>query len=455
MGKSKKPRIPNYNHADGPARKSQHPRGNGSGGGGNRKMHTFSKLSTSSGSIAGRGKNNNNHNKNDDSVKPQQSKQDVKVTVPFGKKDRILLVGEGDFSFARSLALHYRCRDILATCYDSKETLSSKYPHVEETIKDFLSTFSGKKVEDSTGEKSPFEETVGKSNDENGDDDEDEEETKQPPKDNNDNPQTHHDKRGPKVLYSVDARKLGSAVGGGKLVRAGFPRRYPQRVAWENAKRGVDNNSHQTTGGPWDVICFNFPHVGGLSTDVNRQVRANQELLVAFFKSCLPLLSTPMDVEGDVDSDEDFGSEYSDDDDDDDDEVDGSDRDRTLKVPAKLDRWKTKMTAPGQIVVTLFEGEPYTLWNIRDLARHAGLRVVTSFKFPWAAYPGYSHARTLGHIEGRDGGRGGWRGEEREARTYVFEIKGNENSKPAKSSVQKGKTGGKKRARDDSDSESP
>lgn len=98
MGKSKKPRIPNYNHADGPARKSQHPRGNGSGGGGNRKMHTFSKLSTSSGSIAGRGKNNNNHNKNDDSVKPQQSKQDVKVTVPFGKKDRILLVGEGELN---------------------------------------------------------------------------------------------------------------------------------------------------------------------------------------------------------------------------------------------------------------------------------------------------------------------------------------------------------------------
>ncbi|KAI5280144.1 hypothetical protein KEM52_004193, partial [Ascosphaera acerosa] len=66
---------------------------------------------------------------------------------------------------------------------------------------------------------------------------------------------------------------------------------------------------------------------------------------------------------------------------------------------------------------------PYTAWNIRDLARHAGLRVVTSFRFPWASYPGYSHARTLGEIRGRDGRRGGWRGEDREARTFVFERK--------------------------------
>ncbi|GAD95833.1 conserved hypothetical protein [Paecilomyces variotii No. 5] len=443
MGKSKKPRIPNYNHADGPAR-----RGNVGGGAGNRKMHTFSKLSSSSGSMAGK-KGGGAGGKDKDSsksLKQQKGKQDVKITVPFGRKDRILLVGEGDFSFARSLALHYRCRDILATCYDSKETLFSKYPHVEQTTEDFLSTFSGQKVDDSTGEKNEDQDQE-KEKDNDDDEDDDNEETDVPAKDDTKRTQ-QQDRRGPKVLYSVDARKLGSAVGGGKLVRGGFPRRCPQRAAWENAKRGVDANSQPPTGGPWDVICFNFPHVGGLSTDVNRQVRANQELLVAFFKSCLSLLSTPMDVDEEVDSDEEFGSEYSDDDDDE------SDRDRTPNVPGKLDRWETKRTTPGQIVVTLFEGEPYTLWNIRDLARHAGLRVVTSFKFPWAAYPGYSHARTLGHIEGRDGGRGGWRGEEREARTYVFEIKGSEDNRSAKSSTQKGKPAGIKRTRDDSDSES-
>lgn len=76
----------------------------------------------------------------------------------------------------------------------------------------------------------------------------------------------------------------------------------------------------------------------------------------------------------------------------------------------------------GSIVVTIFEGEPYSLWNIRDLARHVGLKVGRSFKFQAEAYPGYKHARTLGNIEGG----GGWKGEDREARTYIFERKDGE-----------------------------
>ena len=136
--------------------------------------------------------------------------------------------------------------------------------------------------------------------------------------------------------------------------------------------------------GNWDRVVFNFPHVGGLTKDVNRQARANQggflrglildillrlvssELLVAFFNSALPLLA--------------------------------------------LD---------GQIIMTVFEGEPYELWNVRDLARHAGFQVERSFKFQASAYPGYKHARTLGNIENG----GGWKGEDRPARTYVFVSK--------------------------------
>ena len=110
----------------------------------------------------------------------------------------------------------------------------------------------------------------------------------------------------------MDATKLGKAGGGGKEVRRGG----------------------------WERIIFNFPHVGGLTKDVNRQVRHNQgrctsttstlcaqltgwaELLVGFFTAALPLLAPT-----------------------------------------------------GSIVVTVFEGEPYELWNIRDLARHVGLKV--------------------------------------------------------------------------------
>jgi 25S rRNA (uracil2634-N3)-methyltransferase len=74
----------------------------------------------------------------------------------------------------------------------------------------------------------------------------------------------------------------------------------------------------------------------------------------------------------------------------------------------------------SSIVVTLFEREPYTLWNIRDLARHSGLEVKRSWRFQASAYPGYRHARTLGIVKGG----GGWKGEERAARSYEFVRKG-------------------------------
>ena len=73
----------------------------------------------------------------------------------------------------------------------------------------------------------------------------------------------------------------------------------------------------------------------------------------------------------------------------------------------------------GSVIVTIFDGEPYELWNVRDLARHVGLKVQRSFKFQASAYPGYQHARTLGNIHGG----GGWKGMDRPARTYIFEVK--------------------------------
>ena len=93
----------------------------------------------------------------------------------------------------------------------------------------------------------------------------------------------------------------------------------------------------------------------------------------------------------------------------------------------------------GNIVVTIFEGEPYDLWNVRDLARHVGLMVERSFKFQANAYPGYKHARTLGNI---DGG-GGWKGEDRPARTYIFADNNSQDTPQPK-----------RRKQDESDSES-
>lgn len=132
--------------------------------------------------------------------------------------------------------------------------------------------------------------------------------------------------------------------------------------------------------------------MGGKSTDVNRQVRYNQELLVEFFKRAL-----------------------------------------------------LSLAPGGTIIVTLFEGEPYTLWNVRDLARHSGLQVERSFRFQASAYPGYHHARTLGVVKNKQGDvGGGWKGEDRAARSYVF---------VRKDEVAKAVSKKRKRSNDDGDSD--
>ncbi|KKK15308.1 hypothetical protein AOCH_001573 [Aspergillus ochraceoroseus] len=381
-----------------------------------RKMHTFSKLSTQT-------KNSSSSSSSNNSLGGSRGARARASTTAAAAAAKTTW----DFSFARSLVQHHHCKQVTATCYDSQETLYGKYPQAERNISDILGAGSGH---------------CRSKNHANANANDEEEEHAEHREEESNEAQAHKSKliRKPHVLFSVDARKLGSPAGGGKDVRVGYPRRERKRPAWEEAaarKKG-EWVKEVNAGGAWDMICFNFPHVGGLSTDVNRQVRANQELLVAFFKACVPLLASRPDVRDDDDDDEEEEEES------DDGSATGSDEEDDDEVKAKRE-WRTE---PGQILVTLFEGEPYTLWNIRDLARHAGLKVVTSFKFPWTCYHGYSHARTIGEIEGKDGGRGGWRGEDRDARTYVFEVK-TEDHVPAPGTGKR-----KKRAADTDESDS-
>ena len=136
-------------------------------------------------------------------TRPSQQSKSTKVlqppapTIPFSSSDRILLVGEGDFSFSRSLLETHGCASLIATSFDKQSALQSKYPQATSNVRAL------------------------------------------------------EEEEGCQVLFGVDATKLGrpgASDGGGKEVKRGN----------------------------FDRVIFNFPHVGGLTKDVNRQVRYNQ-----------------------------------------------------------------------------------------------------------------------------------------------------------------------------------
>lgn len=155
--------------------------------------------------------------------------QTVSPTIPYDLSSKILLVGEGDFSFSVSLLTHYlspahsslngdsdevnldeggvcngigsydldggkegRGANLIATSYDSGAALLEKYPQAAENVKLLQ-------------------------------------------------------ERGVTVLHGIDITKFN------KLPKA--------------LRKSKDG---------FDVVGFMFPHVGGLSTDVERQVKSNQ-----------------------------------------------------------------------------------------------------------------------------------------------------------------------------------
>lgn len=167
----------------------------------------------------------------------QQQQQHQTPTVPFHPHDRILLVGEGDLSFARALHANHRCRHILPTTFDTRADVLSKYPQAAEAI-------------------------------------------------------AYLEGEGVRVQYGVDATRLGrGGGGGGREVREGWKGMERQRTeegveggeregedegTGELEKKRDGEDIRKGRGAGWDKIVFNFPHVGGKTKDVNRQVRYNQ-----------------------------------------------------------------------------------------------------------------------------------------------------------------------------------
>jgi 25S rRNA (uracil2634-N3)-methyltransferase len=140
--------------------------------------------------------------------------------IPFKPTDRVLLLGEGDFSFSRSLVRHHGIHHLTATSYDSEASVVEKYPQVRENV-GFLRS------------------------------------------------------QGVVVAHGVDA-------GGAHKVKAVRKRRG--EMAPKIPSDGDDDGEEQQGKAGredacgFNVIGFMFPHVGGKSTDMDRQIHANQRL---------------------------------------------------------------------------------------------------------------------------------------------------------------------------------
>lgn len=70
--------------------------------------------------------------------------RDLEPTIPFSAEDSILLVGEGDLSFSKALVEHHYCENITTTVLEKDlEELSTKYPQVNENV-DVIEAEGGK-----------------------------------------------------------------------------------------------------------------------------------------------------------------------------------------------------------------------------------------------------------------------------------------------------------------------
>jgi 25S rRNA (uracil2634-N3)-methyltransferase len=93
----------------------------------------------------------------------------------------------------------------------------------------------------------------------------------------------------------------------------------------------------------------------------------------------------------------------------------------------------TPPSKPGTVLITLLDQPPYSLWSLRALAirpphvcpgtklPQPKYRLLRSFRFDPACYPGYAHRRTLGFKEGvSKSGNEEILGRKGEARTWEF-----------------------------------
>ena len=174
----------------------------------------------------------------------------------------------------------------------------------------------------------------------------------------------------------------------------------------------------------WSKVWFGFPHVGAGHKDEQRNVLANQLLILRFLVSVapyltqgpLPVYAAPKRARTDSDSE---------------DEVEEAEWTAPTFTSDSVWRPLAPPTRQGSVLITLRNAVPYTMWNVPMLGKKLrlvlpsiaasaptlprGVHVPTladverngaqytlwrSFEFFPEDFPAYSHRRTIGFVEG-------------------------------------------------------
>lgn len=343
--------------------------------------------------------------------------------IPFTKQDKILLIGEGDCSFARSILEAGLALRIKPTNLDSKQLLLKKYPdsmadnikylkhyQIDQDMVDFIeeqkkeqeeealkaqneklfkSKKQKRKLADNEDEDNQDYDDDNIQEDEEEDSEDDEGEQARLMKYIAENSKTNVD------TFDYETGEFVPKPGESEIIEAvetTTEESNNSKGIWTNEPLfNIDATQMQKSkalkaAGPFDIILFNFPHTGAGIKDQDRNVIAHQKLLVAFFQSCLHSVSVPRKVLQNS-----GGKKYC----------------HVMKP--------TLLSNSGKIVVSLFDGLPYSLWDIKGLARKCGLSTVASHKFEWSSFPGYKHRLTGGQGDTTQ------QYDKRGARFYVFE----------------------------------
>lgn len=273
----------------------------------------------------------------------QLQKENQEKFIPFNPTENLLLIGEGDFSFARSIIeqCYILPENLIVTSYDASiQELKLKYP---KTFEENYKYLTDEKVS---------------------------------------------------MFFRIDATNLIKSF------------KISRKQTWKKIMVSIGNVNLSTN--VLQNVMFNFPHTGKGVKDMDRNIRDHQELVSKYFKSSKEFFKL---INADImRSRSSYTQGYS----------------LNSNANNKIDSNGTTEEGYGKIILSVFTGEPYDLWQVRVLAKDNGLQVERSSKFQWGDYPEYHHKRTNSEQDTTKPA------EERDARLYVFkkfEKRANKRSK--------------------------